>query len=454
MSGDAYNVLFISFDDMNHYVGFLGRHPDAVTPNLNRLAERSMVFERAYCQAPICNPSRASLMSGLRPSTTGVYNNRQPFRFSEVGRTCVTLPQHFRANGYVATGCGKVYHGKFPDPASWDSYSPGLYNQTPPAPFYEGPLNRMVDMGNVDWGALDVDEKEMTDYQAVDYCLDQLGQDHDRPFFLTCGQTVTHLTWVTPRSYCERFDPSSTRLPDVREDDLDDVADVARRWVNANVHARLRDEGRWADAVAAYLACIHFADAQIGRLMAGLEASAHADNTVVVLWADHGWHLGEKQHWKKSTLWEEATRVPLLISAPGFARGRCSKPVGLIDVYPTLSDLCGLPERAELEGQSIRPLLENPERDWECPSVTTYGRGNHAVRSERWRYIRYADGSEELYDHHADEFEWTNLAGDPSLQTVKDTHAEWLPTSNAQNAEIVEWPGDPDEYRRRIEAMR
>ena len=447
------NVLFISFDDMNHYVGFLGRHPDAVTPNLNRLAERSVVFERAYCQAPICNPSRASLMSGMRPSTTGVYGNRQPLRFSDAGRSCVTLPQHFRENGYYATGSGKVYHSKFPDPMSWDSYSPSPFKQTPPAPAYAHPLNGMADMGNVDWGALDIGDEEMTDHQAVDYCLAQLEEDHDRPFFLTCGQTVTHLTWATPRGYNERFDPSSTRLPEVREDDLEDVSSVGRRWANTDVHARLRDEGKWSEAVAAYLACIHFADVQMGRLISGLEASPYADNTVIVLWADHGWHLGEKSHWKKSTLWEEATRVPLLISAPGYSPGRCSRPVGLIDVYPTLSDLCGLPERPGLEGQSVCPLLENPDRARDRPAVTTHGRENHAIRSERWRYIRYADGSEELYDHDADELEWTNLANDGSLQAVKDEHAKWLPHTNVPDSERVSWPEDDDDYVRRIEAM-
>jgi len=219
------------------------------------------------------------------------------------------------------------------------------------------------------------------------------------------------------------------------------------------VHARLRDEGRWRDAVAAYLACIHFADIQIGRLMDALDRSPYAHNTTVVLWSDHGWHLGEKHHWKKSTLWEEATRVPLLISSPGIRPGRCRQPVGLIDVYPTLVDLCGLPVHERLEGQSLVPLLDDPDRAWEQPAVTTHGRGNHAVRSERWRYIRYHDGTEELYDHDADEFEWTNLAADPSLKPVKEDLARWLPEQNAPDAEVVAWPDGQDEYHRRIEAL-
>lgn len=448
------NVLFISFDDLNHYVGFLGRHPDAVSPNMNRLAERSVVFERAYCQAPICNPSRASLMTGLRPSTTGIYNNRQPVRFSERGCDAVTLPQHFRKSGYRATGSGKVFHGKFPDPMSWDDYLPSPWNQghggASPA---HRPLNGMADMGNVDWGPLDVEDSEMSDAMAVDACIDILKEKHDRPFFLTCGLTTTHLTWVTPQNHYEKFDPECIALPEIEPDDLDDVAEIGRRWANRGVHARLRDEGRWREAIAAYLACIHFADAQVGRLIDALERSPYADNTVIVLWSDHGWHLGEKEHWKKSTLWEEGTRVPLLISAPGVSPGRCRKPVGLIDLYPTLIELCGLPARDNLEGLSLMPLLQNPDRMWDRPAVSTHGRGNHAVRSERWRYIRYHDGSEELYNHDSDEFEWHNRAGDPELRDVKEELARWLPEENAEDSEVVAWPEQSDEYRKRIESL-
>lgn len=165
------------------------------------------------------------------------------------------------------------------------------------------------------------------------------------------------------------------------------------------------------------------------------------------------WHLGEKRHWKKSTLWEEATRVPLLISAPGYSPGTCSNPVGLIDIYPTLIALCGLSYRKGLEGRSLVPLMENPDRNWPFPAITTHGRGNHAVRSERWRYIRYADGSEELYDHRHDEMEWENIAHSPEQREVKELLSQWLPENNAPDAEIVEWPEDNESYRARIEAM-
>ncbi len=451
---DRPNVLFISFDDLNHYVGFLDRAPNSITPHFNRLAERCTVFERAYCQAPICNPSRASLMSGLRPSTTGVYNNRQPLRFSETGKNCVTLPQYFRQNGYLTTGSGKVYHGKFPDPMSWDSYVPSLFNQSHSgAKPDHHPVNGMVGMGNLDWGPMDVADEDMQDYKAVSYCVEQLGTRHDKPFFLTCGFKLPHLMWHAPRKYIEAYELNDLHLPETLANDLDDVPEIAQRWTNQKPHARIVEAGQWKKAIRCYLACISFVDTQIGRLIDALDASAYAEDTAIVLWADHGWHLGEKSHWKKSTLWEEATRVPLLISAPGYSPGTCSKPVGLIDIYPTLIALCGLPAREELEGRSLVPLMENPDRNWPFPAITTHGRGNHAIRSDRWRYIRYADGSEELYDHRHDEMEWENMAHSPILREVKELLSQWLPENNAPDSEIVEWPEDNESYRARIEAM-
>jgi arylsulfatase A-like enzyme len=450
-TNDRPNVLFISFDDMNHYVGFLDRAPHAVTPHMNRLAERSTVFERAYCQAPICNPSRASLMSGLRPSTTGIYTNRQPLRFSEAGETCVTLPQYFRQNGYLTTGSGKVYHGKFSDPMSWNSYVPGTFNQTfsgaAPDPL---PVNGMADMGNLDWGPMDVADDQMSDYRSVSYCVEQLQAQHEKPFFLTCGFTTPHLMWHAPRKYIEQYRLDDIVLPEVMKDDLEDVSETGRKWANREPHKRIVDAGKWKEAIRCYLGCISYADMLIGRLLGVLGTSAYANNTVIVLWSDHGWHLGEKEHWKKSTLWEEATRIPLLFSAPGYLPGRCAKPVGLIDVYPTLVELCDLPERETLEGLSLVPLMANPDREWTRPAVTTHGYKNHAVRSEKWRYIQYADGSEELYDHDSDEMEWHNLADDPAFEEVLDRLSQWLPETDAPDAEVVDWPEDQDLYESRI----
>ena len=451
---DRPNVLFIASDDMNDWIGCLGGHPDAMTPNLDRLAGRSVIFDQAHCQAPICNPSRASLMTGLLPSTTGAYGNRQPFRLSDVGRNAVTLPQHFKANGYTATGSGKMYHSKFPDPMSWNTYSPGLFSQSHPqvSPSVK-PANGMEGMGNIDWGPLDVADEETGDYKAAEYCIRQLNGEHDRPFFLACGFKLPHLAWYAPRKYFEMYDPKTVELPPVKEDDLDDVPEIARRFCNPEVVNRIRDAGKWGEGVAAYLACITFVDTLVGRLIDALDASPHARNTVIVFWGDHGWHLGEKLRWKKSTLWEEATRAPLMISTPGISAARCKKPVGFIDIYPTLADLCGLPKKPELEGQSLVPLLKNPDTAWDRPAITTLNQGNHSLRFERWRYTRYRDGSEELYDHTQDEMEWTNLAGDPAYASVKQELARWLPRTDAPGSEVVKWPEDSEEYRARIEAL-
>lgn len=448
------NVLFISFDDLNHYVGFLGRHPDAHTPNLDRLAARGMVFERAYCQAPLCNPSRASLMTGMQPATTGVYGNRQPFRFSPVAGDAVTLPQHFRHHGYHTSGSGKVYHGIYTDPVSWDDYAPKRTQQTyPEAQPPQKPHSGVDGLGNLDWGPLDVSDEQMGDYQSVSHCIEQLRRSHDRPFFLTCGFTRPHLPWYAPRRYFEQVDPQRVTLPTVPEDDLDDVPEPGRDMIHHHLHQRLLETGKWSEALTAYLACLRFVDGQIGRLIEALDASEHADNTIIVLWADHGWHLGEKHHWKKFTLWEEATRVPLLIAAPGYKPGRCERPVGLVDLYPTLVELCGLPAREALEGRSLCPLLAEPGGRWEHGTITTYLRGNHAVRFGPWRYIRYADGSEELYDHRFDEMEWTNLAADPAYAKVKRELAAELPAEDAPDAPRLEMPEGEARYEQRIEEL-
>jgi len=226
-------------------------------------------------------------------------------------------------------------------------------------------------------------------------------------------------------------------LPNVNENDLDDVPPIGRQMANPQGdHQKVIETNNWRKAVSAYLACITFTDTNVGRVLDALDRSAYANNTIVVLWGDHGWHLGEKLHWRKFALWEEATRAPLIIAAPGLTRAeaKCSRTVSFIDVYPTLIELCGLPPRAELEGVSLLPLLKNPSAPWDRSALTTHGRNNHSVRSERWRYIRYSDGTEELYDHENDPLEWTNLAGKPEHAQLKEKLARWLPKVNADDA--------------------
>ncbi len=428
--GQRPDVLLIVVDDLNDWVGYLGGHPDTRTPHIDRLASHGVAFTRAYCNAPVCNASRASLLTGIRPSSSGVYDNRQPFRLALPD--AVTLPQHFMALGYQVVGRGKIFHARYPDPASWHEYVPKGGNPKPPDP----PLNGIPDARHFDWGPLDVAEAEMDDAKVVAWCAERLLRPHQQPLLLACGLSTPHLPWYLPRAWFERFRPDEVTLPEVKEDDLDDVPAAARRIARPERdHARVTGAGAWREAVAAYLASIAFTDHLIGRLLEACERSPRRDATWIVFLTDHGWHLGEKLHWRKSSLWEEATRVPLIVAGPGAEAGaRCGRPVSFVDVYPTLCDVAGLPRRPELEGESLQPLLADPDAPRQRPALTTSGRGNHSVRSERWRYIRYRDGAEELYDHAADPREWRNLAGRPEHAVVARSLAAWLPARDAPDA--------------------
>lgn len=424
------NVLFIAVDDLNDWVSALGGHPQGRTPNIDRLASRGVLFTRCYCAAPACNPSRAALMTGIRPASSGVYLNANPWR--KALPDAVTLPQHFMASGYKALGSGKIYHGAFPDPPSWNEYFPSKKKQRPSDPLSaERPVNGIPKTRHFDWGPLENTDQEMADSQVVDWVVDQLGRSHDQPLFLACGIYRPHLPWYVPQKYFDQFPLDEIQLPEVTESDLADIPAAGIKMAKPNGdHARVKNYEQWSRAVQGYLASISFADTQIGRVIDALDRSQHAKNTIIVLWTDHGWHLGEKQHWRKFALWEDATRTPFIVVAPGVQPSRCDRPVNLLDIYPTLVELCSLPERQELEGQSVVPLLKDPQAVWERPSLTTHGRNNHALRSDRFRYIRYADGSEELYDHQSDPHEWKNLAGDPSFADVKTELARQLPTTN------------------------
>ncbi len=435
------NILFIGVDDLNDWIGDYGGHPDAITPNLDLMLKRGVKFNNAQCAAPICNPSRTALFTGFRPSTTGVYGNSQPFRFNEKSKDAVTIPQYFQQNGYYTCGSGKMYHGAFPDPFGWDEYFPGLLKHVPSQ---RNPKNKPVcgieGLGNVDWGPVDLKDEEMRDYKTVNYCINKLNEKHDKPFFIACGIKLPHLAWYAPKKYFDMYDPKKITMPLLKDDDLDDVPEAGQKMIHRELFERIQRSGKWNEGVAAYLACITFVDTQIGRLLSALDKSGYADNTIIVFWGDHGWHLGEKMHWKKNTLWAEAARSPLFISVPGLTQENavCNRPVNLLDLYPTLLDLCGLPEKEELEGVSIVDLLQNQEAEWNRPSLCTRKRGNHALLDERWRYIHYADGTEELYDHENDPNEWTNLAADPFYTEIINRFKKWLPKTNAEEApEIV-----------------
>ncbi|MFP6676012.1 MAG: sulfatase [Pirellulaceae bacterium] len=427
------NVLFIPIDDMNDWVGHLGGHPQSITPTLDRLASRGVAFSSAHCAVPACNPSRTALLTGLRPSTTGVYYNSNPWR--PVLPDVITLPRHFKDNGYFCAGFGKVYHGRYADPSDWH-----IWGSTPGDSRKPGKAKHLTDggVGGIRFGPLSNPDEEMIDHINVTRAIEQINRKHEKPWFIACGLIKPHMAFSVPKKYFDKFPLESIELPKVPADDLDDIPAAGIKMAKPNGdHAKIIKSGRWKDAVQSYLATINFADAQLGRLIDALDRSPYKDNTIICLWSDHGWHLGEKQHWRKFALWEEATKAPMIWIVPGVTpAGRvCARPIDYMNIYPTLNDLCQLsapknPKGQQLAGLSMRTLLADPNSAWERPALTTYGRNNHSLRGEHFRYIRYADGSEELYDHRTDPMEFTNLAKKQDLFDVKKRFAKWLPTDN------------------------
>ena len=418
------NVLFIAVDDLNHWVGHLKRNPQTVTPNLDRLASWGVSFANAYCAAPACNPSRAALMSGMRPSTTGIYHNRDDYKPQIKPEQ--TLNSHFRANGYRVTGAGKIYHGGGGRLTEWDDYGKRQPTKN------DGAFEK-EEVGALKWAMLKGGDDAVNDYHTVSYCIDELNAKHDKPFFLACGIFRPHLPWNVPKKYFDMHPLDAIKLPPHDPNDLNDVPPAGKKMARPNGdHKSVLEAGAWKRLVRAYLASVSYADAQLGRLLDAVEKSPLRDNTIIVLWGDHGWHLGEKSHWRKFALWEEATRAPLIWVVPGTTpKGQISRrTVDFMSIYPTLCDLADLPQPEHVEGLSIRALLKDPTSPWGQPALTTHGFKNHALRNEGWRLIRYADGSEELYDEAADPLERVNLAATPEHAEVKANLARWLPTAD------------------------
>lgn len=430
---------------MNDWITALDVRNPIQTPNIERLAKRGVLFTNAHCSSAACNPSRVSLLTGLRPSTTGVYGNKTDWRGALPD--AVTLPQHFMADGYRVEGAGKIFHhqwgGAFGDDKSFHDF---LKMPDPPdAPMPKEKLNGLDWYGsrNTDWGIYPADEEQSVDVKTANYAISRLKQSYEKPFFLAVGIFRPHMPFFAPKKYFDMYPSDKVVMPAMYDKDLEDIPSGGlallkkKEWLfKGMMKAEAARPGTWKEAVRAYQASATFADAQVGRVLDALDKSGYADNTIIVLWADHGYHLGEKKHWEKFVLWEKANHVPFIIVAPGVTKAatKCERPVDLINIYPTLIELCGLKPKPELDGVSLVPLLKNPKAKWERPAVMTYLRGNHAVRSKRWRYIRYVDGTEELYDHNNDPKEWHNLAGIAKYKEIVREHRKWLPKSDAPAA--------------------
>jgi arylsulfatase A-like enzyme len=426
------NVLMISIDDLNDWIGVLGVHPDVKTPNIDRLANEGVLFTNAHCQAPICGPSRASVMSGLRPSTTGIYgqikdqNLRKGSKFMESVRF---LPQYFKDQGYKTIGIGKIFHNHAPEGVF--EVSGGRVRGFGPLPEKRMKWSRKGT--STDWGPYPDHDSLMYDYTYAQWTRKQLQETHDRPFFMSVGFIRPHVPWYAPQKWFDLYPPDQVTLPSYLPNDFDDLPEIAKRIAYKGMMPTTDwaiQSGEWKNIVQAYLACISFVDHQVGIVLEALENSEYKDNTIVVLWSDHGYEIGEKGSFGKHTLWSESTRVPLIFK---FPRANSTQtihiPVELLDIYPTLIDLTQLPKNPLNEGRSLLPLMLDSDDD-RALAITTYGKDNHSLINQTHRYIRYEDGSEELYDLRIDPDERNNLADRIDSGPIKQAMMNRIPKLN------------------------
>ncbi len=430
------NVLMICVDDLNDWIGVMGGNPSAITPNMDRLAAQGTLFTNAHCQTALCGPSRASIMSGLRPSTTGIYgqiNDRDLRSASPIMKDIKFLPQYFGEQGYKTMGIGKIFHSHAPEGVFQESG--GRVKGFGPKPADGTRFKWDQDGTSTDWGAFpDVDEK-MPDYQSAQWAKERLGEKHDKPFFLTVGFLRPHVPWYVPQKWFDMHPLDQVQLPPYKKNDKDDLPEIAIQADELPMMPTTDwaiDTEQWKDIVRAYLASTTFVDYYVGEVLKALENSPYKDNTIVVLWSDHGYRLGEKGTFAKHCMWQEGTNVPLIIKTPGGKGGlKSNKPVELLDIYPTLLDLCGLPSNPSNEGTSLKPLIGDPNKNLDDAALTTFGRNNHAVVTEKYRYIQYENGAEELYDRSVDPNEWDNLAKEAETEGIKLSLQKYLPKTNA-----------------------
>ncbi|GGZ25222.1 choline-sulfatase [Echinicola pacifica] len=438
------NVLFIAVDDLNNWLGSMNNYSNTKTPNLDKLAAQGVLFTNAHCQAPLCGPSRASIMTGLRPSSTGIYGMIEDDKIRSDNPTTqelTFLPEYFKEQGYYTMGVGKLFHSHAPE---------GVFDESGGRVKGFGPLpdKRFVWDGfgdsdrenygrtSTDWGAFPEADSLMPDHQSVDWVIERLQRNYDQPFFMGMGFLRPHVPLYVPQKWFDLHPLDSIQVPPYLANDLDDVPPVALQINDLPMMPSTewaKDSGEWKKIIQAYLACVSYVDYEIGRLMQALKTSEYADNTVIVLWSDHGYRLGEKGTFAKHALWDPATKAPLMFSGGTVPKGKViDTPVEMLSIYPTLLELCGLPANKNNEGRSLIPLIQGRKEIEEPVAITTYGMNNHAVRAQDYRYIHYEDGTEELYDLAKDPNEWDNQADNPQYSEVKSRLKSHLPSLNAQ----------------------
>lgn len=461
------NIIMIAVDDLNDWVGVYGGHPQAKTPNLDKLAKSSMIFRNASCPGPVCGPSRSALLSGYRPSTTGVYGNDHNLLDYPIPQTHATLPEYFSKNGYITISSGKIFH-KHNTPNGvdhgnwafdvWDdqkgggkiikekyfSRNKGIINGKE----IENPLYQKGGGTEFAFGPTDGPKEATADYKTAKWFEAKLQDNYEKPFFMAVGISKPHLPFHVPQEFFDMYGLDTLKMPEYRMDDLDDIVDQNGKKVE-----EAQPDFLWAkhygiekEVARAYLAAVSYADACIGVVLDAVAKSKYADNTIVMVWGDHGWHLGEKLRYRKATLWRESTQLPFIFHAPGMTKMQdCNRNVNLLDIYPTLIDLCKLPKK-ELDGKSFAPLLKNPNLKW-GPTLTTAGEGNHSVISEKWHYINSKNSVEQLYNLENDPMEWTNLIHAKTSETeaaIKELRA-YLPKNEVPEAKRK--PGEKEKIK-------
>ena len=437
------DIVFIIVDDLNDYLGCLGGHPDAKSPNIDELAASGMLFKHGYCNSPQCRPSRTSLNHGVYPFHTGTYFNSR-FK-SETKITTPTMQQFFASKGYRVASGGKVFHS---GPGNTgDALLKRPRDPRPP----KGKNNFNAMRAPNDGYALDVPDEEMGDHKVATWAGKEWGHVTDKPLFMTIGFFRPHRPLHVPKPWFEQFPLDSIRRPaePQGEDDWADMPEFARKLARTHAHKPMHGglsdheyivaHNEWDKTLQAYHASVAFVDRQIGRFLKALKKNPRGRETIVMLVSDHGWHLGEKKHWCKGAIWEQTTHIPFIVRGPGVKPGSvCAQPVSLIDVYPSLVDLAGFEIPEFLDGTSVKSQLKDPTVK-RPPAISSYGEGNTSIRTERWRYIRYEDGSEELYDHSVDPDEWKNQAGNPKHAQTKKKLAGFIPKNQHPGLKVQDW---------------
>ena len=430
------NVLMICIDDMNDWCGFLNGHPQSKTPNMDKLAKKGVNFTNAHCTSPGCSPSRNALMLGVEPHRSGLYPfyNLNKVTTGELDQYTTPLPKMFKDHGYTTIGITKVYHNPdrfWRENEQWDEYkyySNAKLKKITSKGYHPEPFNKRTVACPVSNSL-----EDFQDYLSAEHAVEVLKRNHDQPFFLAVGFILPHTSFLMPEENWDRFNFPIIE-PYIKPDDLKDIPIVGQANAQIYVELPVRRDRAWEEIRRGYLASINFTDDNVGRVLTALENSPYSQNTIIILWSDHGYHLGEKRSFSKFSLWNESTRTPFIIYDPRNDKGNgkeCSEPVGLINVYKTLADLTNLEPPEYIDGQSLVPWIKNPYLPKNSPAMTTWGRGNYTLRSKEWRYTRYFDGSEELYNQITDSNEWTNLALFPEYDDVKKSFMKWLPKDEA-----------------------